>query len=80
MEPTRRTCSFLHDAHDDGIWKPRPAENPGQSFALAEMLIGELFLATTVAKVINTYQPAKRGHAVEESDSASDEPHPDDDP
>ena len=56
-----------------------PAENPGQSFALAEMLIGQLFLVTAVAKVINSYQPAKRGRAVEESDSASDEPHPDDD-
>ena len=48
-----------------------PAENPGQSFALAEMLIGQLFLVTAVAKVINSYRPAKRrGLAVEESDSA----------
>ncbi len=56
-----------------------PAENPGQSFALAEMLIGQLFLVTAVAKVINSYQPARRRLVVEESDSASDDPHPDDD-
>ena len=36
-----------------------PAENPGQSFALAEMLIGQLFLVTAVAKVINSYQPVR---------------------
>ncbi len=39
-----------------------PAANPGQSFALAEMLIGQLFLVTAVAKVINSYRPTnKRG-------------------
>lgn len=37
-----------------------PADNPGQSFATAEMLVGQLFLVTAVAKVINAYQPAKR--------------------
>ena len=56
-----------------------PAENPGQSFALAEMLIGQLFLVTAVTKVINSYQPARRRLVVEKSDSASDDPHPDDD-
>ena len=56
-----------------------PAENPGQSFALAEMLIGQLFLVTAVAKVINSYQPVRRGLAVEGSDSAGGEPPPDDD-
>jgi hypothetical protein len=55
-----------------------PAENPGQSFALAEMLIGQLFLVTTVAKVINSYQPVRRGLEVEGSDSAGGGP-PDDD-
>lgn len=38
-----------------------PAQNPGQTFALAEMLIGQLFLVTAVAKVINTYRPGRRG-------------------
>ena len=57
-----------------------PAENPGQSFALAEMLIGQLFLVTAVAKVIDSYQPMKkRGLAVEGSDSAGGEAPPDDD-
>lgn len=56
-----------------------PAENPGQSFALAEMLIGQLFLVTAVAKVINSYQPVRRGLAVEGPDSPGGEPPPDDD-
>ena len=36
-----------------------PAGNPGQSFAVAEMLIGQLFLVIAVAKVINAYQPLR---------------------
>jgi hypothetical protein len=36
-----------------------PAGNPGQSFAVAEMLIGQLFLVIAVAKVINAYTPAR---------------------
>jgi hypothetical protein len=55
-----------------------PAENPGQSFALAEMLIGQLFLVTTVAKVINSYQPVRRGLEVEGSGSAGGGPRDDD--
>ena len=53
-----------------------PAENPGQGFALAEMLIGQLFLVTAVTKVINSYRPTKtRALAVEGSDSdGPDEP------
>ena len=37
-----------------------PAGNPGQSFAVAEMLIGQLFLVIAVAKVINAYTPLRR--------------------
>src|SRR5215467_7405467 len=37
-----------------------PAGNPGQTFAVAEMLIGQLFLVIAVAKVINAYTPARR--------------------
>jgi Ion channel len=37
-----------------------PAGNPGQTFAVAEMLIGQLFLVTAVAKVINAYTPVRR--------------------
>jgi len=36
-----------------------PAGNPGQSFAVAEMLIGQLFLVIAVAKVINAYTPIR---------------------
>jgi Ion channel len=33
-----------------------PATNPGQTFAVAEMLIGQLFLVTAVAKVVSGWQ------------------------
>ena len=57
-----------------------PAKNPGQGFALAEMLIGQLFLVTAVAGIINLYQPAKkRLRDVEGSDSVGPEEAPDDD-
>jgi hypothetical protein len=36
-----------------------PAANPGQTFAVMEMLIGQLFLITAVAKVINAWRPAR---------------------
>jgi hypothetical protein len=36
-----------------------PASNPGQSVAVLEMLIGQLFLVTAVAKVINAWRPAR---------------------
>jgi hypothetical protein len=40
-----------------------PATNPGQSVAVAEMLIGQLFLVTAVAKVVSTWRPHRRpGH------------------
>ncbi len=38
-----------------------PADNPGQTFAVGEMLIGQLFLVTALAKVINSYRPGQRG-------------------
>lgn len=36
-----------------------PAGNPGQSLAVLEMLIGQFFLVTAVAKVINAWRPAR---------------------
>jgi hypothetical protein len=36
-----------------------PAGNPGQTIAVAEMLVGQLFLVTAVAKVINSYTPLR---------------------
>lgn len=37
-----------------------PAANPGQSLAVLEMLIGQLFLVTAVAKVVNAWTPRAR--------------------
>jgi Ion channel len=37
-----------------------PAGNPGQSIAVLEMLIGQLFLVTAVAKAVNAWQPQSR--------------------
>jgi hypothetical protein len=40
-----------------------PATNPGQTLAVSEMLIGQLFLVTAVAKVVSTWRPGHdRGH------------------
>lgn len=36
-----------------------PAGNPGQSFAVLEMLIGQLFLITAVGKVVSTWRPGQ---------------------
>ncbi len=53
-----------------------PATNPGQSFALAEMLIGQLFLVTAVAQVINLYRPARTSRLAtpDSSPPARDDP------
>jgi hypothetical protein len=45
-----------------------PAENPGQSFAVLEMLIGQLFLVTAVAKAVSSWQPQR-------SENTRDVPH-----
>lgn len=37
-----------------------PADNPGQSLAVAEMLIGQLFLIIAVGKVIAAWRPSRR--------------------
>jgi hypothetical protein len=36
-----------------------PAANPGQTFAVLEMLTGQLFLVTAVAKVVSTWRPGQ---------------------
>ncbi|HEY7281227.1 MAG TPA: ion channel, partial [Actinomycetota bacterium] len=38
-----------------------PAENPGQSFAVLEMLIGQLFLVTALAKIVSAWRPTRWG-------------------
>jgi len=40
-----------------------PAENPGQTFAVLEMLMGQLFLVSAVAKVVNAWQPRRADSA-----------------
>ena len=48
-----------------------PAANPGQTFAVLEMLMGQLFLVTAVAKVVSTWRPGQgRGRAPTEDDSS----------
>jgi hypothetical protein len=37
-----------------------PAANPGESLAVGEMLIGQLFLITAVGKVVNSFQLARK--------------------
>jgi hypothetical protein len=51
-----------------------PAGNPGQSFAVLEMLIGQLFLVTAVAKVINAWRPSRWKAGQPEDDAPPQEP------
>ena len=46
-----------------------PAANPGQSVAVAEMLIGQLFLVTAVAKIVNTWRPGQGRERPPDTDS-----------
>jgi hypothetical protein len=47
-----------------------PDANPGQTLAVLEMLIGQLFLVTAVARVVSTWQPSQgRGRPPTEPDS-----------
>jgi Ion channel len=46
-----------------------PAGNPGQSFAVLEMVVGQLFLVTAVAKVVSSWRPGQgRGGLREKHD------------
>jgi Ion channel len=52
-----------------------PAANPGQSLAVLEMLIGQLFLISAVAKVINLWQPhVRRAQDAKRQDPAGSDP------
>ena len=47
-----------------------PDANPGQTLAVLEMLIGQLFLVTAVARVVSTWQPGQgRGRSATEPNS-----------
>jgi hypothetical protein len=39
-----------------------PAGNPGQTLAVLEALVGQLFLVTAVAKVVEAWRPRLRSH------------------
>jgi hypothetical protein len=44
-----------------------PASNPGQSLAVMEAVLGQLFLVTAVAKIITAWKP-RRWRSSEEPD------------
>ena len=46
----------LHHAHDDRLWELVPA-TVGQSFAVVEMLVGQIFLVTLVAGLVSLWRP-----------------------
>jgi hypothetical protein len=49
-----------------------PAGNPGQSFAVLEMLIGQLFLITAVGKVVSTWRPGQGRSGLRERKDSDD--------
>jgi hypothetical protein len=49
-----------------------PADNPGQSLAVLEALLGQLFLVTAVAKIVTVWRPRGWQEPSAESDPASD--------
>jgi hypothetical protein len=53
-----------------------PAGQLGQTVAVGEMLLGQLFLVTAVAKVITVWRPARWRAADQSSASAGDDPPP----
>jgi hypothetical protein len=50
-----------------------PADNPGQSLAVLEALVGQLFLVTAVAKIVSAWRPRAWQESSPESDHADDE-------
>jgi hypothetical protein len=44
-----------------------PAANPGQTMAVIEMLVGQLFLILTIGKVVTAWRPAARARGPESS-------------
>ena len=36
-----------------------PSQNPGQSLAVMEAVVGQLFLVTAVAKIVTAWHPAR---------------------
>jgi Ion channel len=50
-----------------------PAGNPGQSFAVLEALLGQLFLVTAVGKVVSAWRPRGWRESPPDADSGPDE-------
>ena len=46
-----------------------PASNPGQTFAVFEMLVGQLFVVIALTKVVSAYRPRRRQGGLHESDN-----------
>ncbi|MCX9193787.1 ion channel protein [Carbonactinospora thermoautotrophica] len=49
-----------------------PASNPGQSLAVLEALMGQLFLVTAVAKIVSSWRPRGWGKPPRDDESTSD--------
>jgi hypothetical protein len=50
-----------------------PAGNPGQTLAVSEMLLGQLFLVTAIGKIVASWRPARvRAAAAPGDDEATD--------
>ena len=47
----------LHDPHHDRLRQPRARRDVGQSFAVLEMLVGQIFLVTLVAGLVSLWRP-----------------------
>jgi hypothetical protein len=48
-----------------------PAANPGQTFAVLEMVTGQLFLVTAVGKVVSTWRPGRGRKRLGDSSATS---------
>ena len=40
-----------------------PAQNPGQTLAVSEMILGQLFLITALGKIVTAWRPARWSHS-----------------
>ena len=52
-----------------------PAGNPGQSLAVLEALLGQLFLVTAIGKVVSVWRPRGWRQSEPDAPATADEPH-----
>jgi hypothetical protein len=50
-----------------------PADNPGQSLAVLEAILGQFFLVTAVGKIVSAWRPKVWGEPSEDAESTPDE-------